>query len=333
MTVTRRVFYNSLGTQSLYDLIRAEMPEGYQLITLESNDDAERSAKVADCDVVIVAATPLTAATINAGRRLRLVHHQGVGYQDTVDVAALAARGIRLALTPEGTSVGVAEHTVLLALAACRRLAFADAELRQGRWHVNSLRAVSVELAGKSIGYLGFGRIGKEAALRFKTFGTVGYYFDPQVSLDPAEQESYGVKPAPFDWIIANTDIVSLHMPLTETSHHILGRDSIARMKPGAIVVNTARGGLIDDAALAEALAGGQLGAAGLDVFEGEPISADHPLCKLPNVVLTPHFSAGTRDAMARKMRAVFTNVERFYRNEPVSNEVMLGPAAEKLGA
>ena len=315
-----RVFYNSLGTEEMYGLIRARAGAGVELVTLESDDDAERRARIRDCEIAVVAAQPLTADAIAAARRLRLVHHQGVGYHDTVDLPALRARGIRLALTPEGTTVGVAEHTVLLMLGAARRAAFADAELRRGRWHVNALRPVSVELFGKTVGYIGFGRIGREAARRLRAFGTHGVFHDPGVPDAP----DLPAERRPFDWIVRNADVVSLHLPLTAATRHVISAEVIGRMKPSAILVNTARGGLVDDAALARALASGRLLAAGLDVFEGEPIGPGHPLVGLPNTVLTPHISAGTRDALGHKMDALFANLRRWRAGEPLANEVDL---------
>ena len=323
-----RVFYNSLGTPDMYALVRAELPPGFELVTLERDDDAERIAKAADAEVIIVAAKPLTRPVINAARRLRLVHHQGVGYHDTVDVAALRDRGIALALTPAGTTIGVAEHAVLLALAAARRLPFADAELRQGRWHVNSLRPVSMELAGKTVGYVGMGRIGQAAAARFRAFDTRGLYFDPKLRLNPGQEAALGLEPAPLDRLLAESDVVTLHVPLTAETRHLIGRAELARMKPDSILVNTARGGVIDEAALVEALREGRIGAAGLDVFETEPLPAGHPLAAFPNVVLTPHISAGTRDALRAKMRALFANVAGFFAGKPLENEVALARTA-----
>lgn len=322
MTRPLRIFYNSYAPPEMYALIRARLGEAMALVTLDGDDDGERRAKIAGCEVAIVAAAPLTAGLVAAAERLELVHHQGVGYHDTVDIEALAASGIRLALTPEGTTIGVAEHTLLLALGAARRAAFADAELRQGRWHVNSLRPVSVELFGKTVGLIGFGRIGQEAAVRFNAFGCTCRYFDPAVPETP----DLPARAAGFDELIASSDIVSLHLPLLAGNRHLISDAVLDRMKPDAILVNTARGGLVDDAALARALASGRLLAAGLDVFEGEPIGADHPLCGLPNAMLTPHISAGTRDAMGHKMAALFANVARFRDGEPLRNEVELGP-------
>ncbi len=319
MSAPLTIFYNSFGSPDMYQMIRGHLRPGMSLVTLDSDDDTERRNKIAECDVAIVAAKPLTAPTIGAASKLKLVHHQGVGYHDTIDMKALSERKVPLALTPDGTSISVAEHTVMLALAAARRAAFADAELRRGRWHINALRPVSVELFGKTIGYIGFGRIGQETAKRFAAFGTRGYYFDPAAVL---HDNANLAEPADFDWIIENADILTLHLPLTDTSRHLIGADVIARMKQDAILINTARGGIVDDRALVAALTSGKLLAAGLDVFEGEPIGQDHPLCALPNVVLTPHISAGTRDALSQKMAALFANVARFQRGEPLKNQV-----------
>lgn len=312
------IFYNSVGTPELYAMMERHLDVGMRLITLDTDDDDQRRDRITGCDVAIVAAKPLTARIIEAAQSLRLVHHQGVGYHDTIDLTALAKRGARLALTPDGTSISVAEHTVMLALAAARRAAFADAELRQGRWHINTLRPDSVELYRKTVGFVGFGRIGQEAAKRFAAFGTRQLYFDPANPKVPVGLAS----PCDFDRLVEEADLLSLHIPLTEETRHLIGADVIARMKPGAIVVNTARGGIVDDAALVDALSNGRLLAAGLDVFEGEPISQGHPLCSLPNVVLTPHISAGTRDAFDQKMASLFDNIRRFQRGEPLRNEV-----------
>ena len=315
-----RVLYNSLGTPELYELIRSRMGPQTTLVTLDTDEDAERREKVASCEVVIVAAKPLSPDIISAAAKLELVHHQGVGYHDTVPTEALVARGVRLALTPEGTTISVAEHAVLLALGAARRAAFADAELRRGRWHVNTLRPVSVELYGKTIGFVGFGRIGQEAARRFAAFGMTRLYVDPAV---PAGTD-LPARAASFEYLIQACDFLSLHVPLTDATRHLISAAVIGRMREEAILVNTARGGIVDDAALAEALTSGRLLAAGLDVFEDEPIGKGHPLCGLPNVFLTPHISAGTRDAMGHKMTALFANLARYRDGKPLRNEVCL---------
>lgn len=191
--------------------------------------------------MVIVGAAPLTGELINAARSLRLVDHQGVGYHDTVDSGALAARGIALALAPEGTTIGVAEHTVLLMLATLRRLSYADSEWRAGRWHVNSLRPVSRNLAGRTIGYVGMGRIGQAVAERLKSFDTQGLYFDP-LRLSAEREASLSVRAVSLDEVLAQADIVTLHLPATAATRHLIDAQALARMKRGSYLINTARG-------------------------------------------------------------------------------------------
>ncbi len=320
----RKIFYNSLATEEMYGLIREVLPAGYDLVTLEADDDSERCQKIHECEVAIVAAKPISTEVVTAAEKLLLIHHQGVGYHDTVPVETLRERGIRLALTPVGTTTGVAEHAVLLALAAAKRLSFADAELRQGRWHINSLRPVSVELHGKKVGYIGFGQIAQAVAALFKAFGTSGLYFDPYVAEAKERDAGLGVTKASLEKVLSNSDIITIHTPLTKETHHLIGDAQFALMKPTAILINTARGPVVAEQALVKALQTGKILAAGIDVFESEPVSPENPLCTLENVVLTPHISAGTIDALLGKMRALFANVERFFQQGLLENEVNL---------
>ena len=319
-----KVLYLSHAGADVYALIRECAGPRFEVVTLDRDDDEERCRKIAPCAAVICAATRLTERHLAAGTKLQVVHHQGVGWQDTTDWREIKRRGLPLALTPQGTTIGVAEHTVLLILAAAKRLSFADAELRQGRWHVNALRGVSRELFGKTIGYVGMGRIAQAVAERLKSFGCSGVYTDPAVGLPEDAQSQLGLRRGSLDEGLAAADVVTLHVPLTDNTRGILDRAALARLKPGAIVVNTSRGGLIDEAALADALVSGHVLAAGLDVFETEPPRPDNPLLALPNVVLTPHISAGTRDAMRQKMTALFANLEAFFVTGTLANRVEL---------
>jgi phosphoglycerate dehydrogenase-like enzyme len=316
MSIMPKILYLSYATPEVYAIIRETVPAGYELVTLDRDSDDERRAKIADCEVVIVAATPFRRPVIEHARSLKLVHHQGVGWQDTTDHEVLKARGLPLALTPEGTTLPVAEHTVLLMLAVLRLLPHADAELREGRFHINALRPVSRELNGMTIGYIGMGRIAQAVAERLRAFGTRGIFCDPNVSA------CGGLEKRTLDELLSEADIVTLHVPLSHDTRHMLGAAQLACMKRGTYIVNTARGGLIDEQALVAALQSGHLAGAALDVFESEPVAAGHPLATLRNVVLTPHIAAGTRDALRAKMRALFANVERFYRGGPLQNRV-----------
>ena len=320
----RKIYYNSWADENVYNMIREVMPPGYELVALDSGNDAERRSKITDAQVAIVAATPLTRPLIEAAHKLQLVHHQGVGYQDTVDVAALKERRLPLALTPEGTTTPVAEITIFLMLAVLRRLTFADSELRQGRWHINSLRPVSRNLKGRAIGYIGMGRIGQASAALAHAFGATGLYCDLMDTLDRQCAAALGLRFATLDEVIEQSEIVTLHIPSSPAARHIINADVIARMQPGAVIINTARGMLVDENALYEGLKSGHLGGAGLDVFESEPPKPDNPLLQLPNVVVTPHIAGGTRDAFQTKMRAIFENITRFYSGRDLNNQVDL---------
>jgi phosphoglycerate dehydrogenase-like enzyme len=317
-----RVFYLSHAGHDVYDLIRRVAGTDFDVVFLDADDDAERIRKIASCEAVICAATPLRKAHLDAAPLLKVVHHQGVGWQDTTDWQEIRSRGLPLALTPQGTTVGVAEHTVLLMLAAAKRLPFADAELRRGRWHVNALRANSVELHGKTIGYVGMGRIALAVAERLKPFGCSGIYVDPAIRLKEEQETRLGLRSGTLDEVLAAADVLTIHVPLTPASRRLIDGTALSLLKPGAIVVNTARGGIVDEVALAEALCSGHVLAAGLDVFEHEPPAPDNPLLALQNVVLTPHISAGTRDAMNQKMQALFANLRRFFTTGELENRV-----------
>jgi phosphoglycerate dehydrogenase-like enzyme len=288
-------------------VVRARLPPDFTLTVRREHEPV--AAAIATADFVLVATTPLPAEALAAAARLRLIQHQGVGY-DKTDVAAAAARGVPVALCPAGTSVGVAEHVFLLILSLYKRLLAADAALRRGEWLQWELRSSSYELAGKTLGLLGLGRIGREVAARARAFGARVIYHDVVPAQAEVEQ-ALSARPVPLGTLLAEADILSLHLPLTRQTRHCIGALELAQMKPTAILINTARGPLLDEAALLQALNAGRLAGAGLDVFESEPVPASHPLLRLPNVVVTPHIAAGTVDALVAKLDACFGNMQR----------------------
>jgi phosphoglycerate dehydrogenase-like enzyme len=248
------------------------------------------------------------------------VQHQGVGY-DNIDVDACRRAAIPVALTPEGTTIGVAEHTVLLILALFRHLLALDAAVRQGEWPVWSMRGRSIELAGKRVALIGFGRIGREVARRVRAFDTTIAYHDA-VRAPAAVEAEFGATYVSQDDLLREADVVSLHAPLTAETRGMIGERELRLMQPHAVLINTARGALIDEPALLRALAEGWIAGAGLDVLAQEPPGADNPLLTCPNVILTPHVAAGTRDAYRTKMQAVFTNMQRVARGEAPLHQV-----------
>ena len=320
--VLATVFYHSFATSDVYEIIRQAAGTEFKVLTLDADDELERFSKIAQCDAIICAATPLHKQHLDAAVNLKLVHHQGVGWQDTMDWPEIKRRRLPLALTPEGTTIGVAEHTIMLMLAAAKRLSYADSELRKGRWHVNALRAVSRQLFGKTVGYIGMGRIAQAVAERLTVFGCAGIYVDPAETLSTAEAVSLGVRRGSLGDVLAASDILTIHVPLTDGTRHMIGVSALAKLKPGAIIINTARGGIIDEHALAAELKSGHVLSAGIDVFENEPAIADNPLFELDNVIITPHISAGTSDAMHQKMESLFGNLKTFFTGGELRNRV-----------
>jgi phosphoglycerate dehydrogenase-like enzyme len=302
-----RVVYLEPVPSDVEAIIRARVPAEFGLSFRGAEDPVAQA--VAEVDFVLVATTKLTDDVLSAANRLRLIQHQGVGY-DNIDLDAARNRSIPVAICPAGTSIGVAEHVFLLILSLYKRVLEADASLRRGEWLQWALRPASFEIFGKTIGLVGLGRTGREVASRARAFGTKIVYTDT-ARPDPATEEALGVAFLSFDELLIDSDIVSLHAPLTPETKHLINTSSLAKMKQTAILINTARGPLVDEPALVEALRSGRILGAGLDVFDREPPPPDHPLFTLPNVVVTPHIAAGTVDALRIKMDACFANMQR----------------------
>lgn len=312
MAAPHRVLYLVESGPPIHAIMRGAMPGDYELVTPRDGTREEVTRLLADADFVVTVA--MDAAMLAAAPRLRLVQLAGVGY-DKVDLAAATRAGVPVCQTVEGTILGVAEHAVLLTLAVMRRLVEADASVRRGEWLVWQLRPASYQLAGKTVGVFGLGRIGQEAARRFRAFGTEILYADVARAGAAVERE-LGARFVPFDELLGASDVVSVHAPLTPETRRRFGAEAFARMRPTAVFVNTARGGLVDEPALVDALRRGAIAGAGLDVFAEEPPPADHPLFALPNAVLTPHCATGTRDSVAEKARAACDNFARALRGE-----------------
>lgn len=316
------VIYWNRAMPDVYEVIRSQMPAGWRLVTLEGGSKEGWLAQLRDVDFMIVADWPITEETLAAAPKLRMVQHQGVGHEK-IDKAALKARGIPLALCPAGTTVGVAEHTILLILAVYKRLVVADTKLRQGTWLQWGLRSVSFELAGKTLGLVGFGRIGQAVARRAHAFDARIIYHDPHLKERPAEADAWGAREVPFGALLRQSDIVSLHVPTTDETRRLMSTREFEQMKPSGILINTSRGAIVDEPALIKALGAKTIAGAGLDVFEQEPVQPDNPLLRMENVVLTPHIAAGTVDALTEKMRSVFANLQRCVKGEPIHDRVV----------
>jgi len=273
--------------------------QGRQGLDIEEHnflDEARMQAAVAGADALLIRTSTLSAMAIKGARALKIVARHGVGY-DNIDVAALTQRGIPLALVGNVNAVSVAEHTLYLLLACMKRGLAYDRATRNGDWQIRDTLGAR-DLKGKTLLIIGFGRIGSEVAARASAFGMKIEAYDPLVKV--GRMDSSVTMAADLDAAIARADAVSLHLPLMAQTRNLFDAKRIARMKVDAVLICTARGGLIDEDALAEALREGRLMAAGLDVYAEEPPAATHALLALDNVVLSPHSAALTEECAER---------------------------------
>lgn len=262
--------------------------------------------RVRDVDVLVVrSATKVTRDVIEAGKKLKIIARAGVGL-DNIDVGAAQERGIAVVNAPEATSVAVAELTLGLMLAFVRHIPAADVSMKSGRWEKRAF--MGRELRGKTLGIIGTGRIGKEVARRARAFGMNLLLYD--VVRDEEFAKEVGGKYVELEELLRSSDFVSIHVPLTESTRCLIGQREISMMKPGAILVNTSRGAIVDERALAEALKAGRIGGACLDVFEQEP-PVGSPILECPNTVLTPHIGASTEEAQREAAIIIAEKIRR----------------------
>lgn len=242
--------------------------------------------------LVVRSATQVTARVLSRVKRLKVIGRAGVGV-DNIDVEAATARGVLVVNSPHGNTTAAAELTIALMLSLARRIPQADAALRAGRWERKQF--VGTEVYGKTLGIIGLGRIGMEVARRGRALGMEVIAYDPYVN--PALAEQNGIKLRDMPGVLAEADFLSLHAPLTDQTRGMIGANELACMKDGVRIINCARGGLIDEQALAAAIRSGKVAGAALDVFAQEPVSPDNPLVRMSENVVTPHLGASTAEA------------------------------------
>lgn len=242
-----------------------------------------------DCDGYIAGLDFVTEKVINACPNLKVISRYGAGF-DRVDIAAAKAKGIPVTNTPGVNAEAVGELAMGLIMSIARKIPYLDGQTRSGEW----VRSTGMELKGKTLGIMGLGAIGKVVARCAQGFGMNVIAYDPFINKEYCAEKGIGV--CTFDEVVAQANVISLHLPLNAETKHLIGEDAIAKMQPGTIVVNTSRGGIIDEDAAYKALKAGKLGGLGLDAFEMEPPTGS-PLFELNNVVVTPHTGAHTKEA------------------------------------
>ena len=273
-----------------------------------------------DAEAVIVRGTAVDAAFLAAAPRMRMVCRHGVGY-DLVDVPACTARGVTVMITPEANAASVAEHALMLMLAVARQVLPVDAGVRAGLWRVQG-RSSTFELGGRRVLLLGFGRIGTRVARLCAAFGMRVMVHDPLLPAGTIRGAGYEAVKDLRDGLAA-ADIVSLHLPASDATRGMVDSAFLAAMKPGAVLINTARGTLVDEVALEAALRSGQLAGAGLDVLRVEPMIPPVPLLELPNLVITPHVAASTAESLQRMAWDAAGNVLDFLAGHPDPDAVV----------
>ncbi len=334
-----RVLVTEPLSESGLDLLRAEFD-------VDIRPELSReglAAAISPYDALVVRSqTKVTAEVLEAAASLKVVGRAGIGI-DNVDVDAATRRGVLVVNAPQSNIISAAEHTMALLLAAARRIPQAHASLRAGRWERD--RFQGIELHGKTIGIVGLGRVGAMVATRAVAFGMRPIGYDPYVSKERARELGVELMPS-LEAVLAQADVVTIHLPRTPDTHGLIGERELSLVKRGAVLVNTARGGIIDERAVVGALRDGRLAAAALDVFAQEPVPPSHPLLVLDDAVLTPHLGASTREAQDKAGTAIAEMVGLALRGEFVPyavnvaaasevTELVRGflPLAEKLGA
>ena len=287
---------------------------------VDGPDREKLLAAVPEADALLVrSATTVDAEVLAAAPKLKIVARAGVGL-DNVDVDAATARGVLVVNAPTSNIHSAAEHALALMLSAARQIPSADASLREHTWKRSSFSGT--EIYGKTVGVVGLGRIGQLVAQRLAAFGTHVVAYDPYVS--PARAAQLGIELLTLDELLGRADFISVHLPKTPETAGLIGKEALAKTKPGVIIVNAARGGLIVEEALAEAVSSGHVRAAGLDVFATEP-TTESPLFDLPQVVVTPHLGASTAEAQDRAGTDVAESVKLALAGEFVPDAVNVG--------
>jgi D-3-phosphoglycerate dehydrogenase len=297
---------------------------GISVINAPAADPATLSAILGDADALIVRGAEVNRAMLDQAPRLGVIGVHGVGV-NAIDIAAATDHGVIVANTPGSNAQAVAEQAIALMFAVARRVPLADRTVREGDFFAFKYSVPMIELAGLTFGVVGFGNIGRRAARMAKGLGMRVITYSPNAP-DDALADVDAERVDSLEALLTRADVVSVHIGLNERTRNLIGREALARMKPSALLINTGRGGTVDEIALAEALVEGRLAGAGLDVFAVEPMPYDHPLLALDNVVVSPHNGGSTAASMSRTARAVARHIIDVSRGQIPAQ--VLNPAA-----
>jgi len=295
-----------------WEILKSVVPEGFVIKTLDVPTQEQLVKEVADADYLLVSGRlKINQEVLDNAPQLKMIQRTGVG-TEMLDKEAIKQRGIPVYVNAGVNARSVAEHTLMLILSCLKRVTVIDRQVRAGIWKKQETGTSCHELYGKTVGLVGMGAIGRQVATYLHCFGARIVYSDLFRMAEEKEQELGATYVSSFEELLPLVDILSFHCPLTADNEKILNASAIQKMKEGAIVVNTARGKLIDESALCEALQNGKLAFAGLDVHYEEPMKADDPLCSLDNVILSPHIAGLSFETFHSMMKGAVDNIVAF---------------------
>jgi len=309
-----KIIYGEKPTETTKEFVKYYQKSGQEIIYLQELSSDEQDMALAEAECLIVATFPVTREFLAKMPKLKLVQRAGIGL-DNVDMVAASEKGIHVCNTPGVNAVSVAEMTIGMILGLFRKIPLLDRATKDGQWLMWEYRPEMFEMQGKVHGILGMGNVGKEVAKRSAAFGTKILYTNME-PLSAEEEAMYNAKFSNLEEILEKSDIISVHVPLLPSTRNLIGEEEIAKMKPTAVLVNVARGNIIDEAAVAKALQEGRLLGAGFDAFAAEPPEADNPLKNCPNAILTPHIAGGTRDVLEAGIARCVENAYRLSEGE-----------------
>jgi len=305
-------------------IIDRELGNIYDIKYATSYDRQEQLHLAEDADFLWVGGSIVDAELIEAASKLKVIHKSGIGV-DKIDLEAARAKGIKVYITGGANAVAVSEMALMLMMAVLRRFISSDASLRKGKWLKTELAGVTQHLSGKTVGIVGMGNIGKNLAKLLQGFECKILYHDVS-RLSSEVERSIGIIYKPLEELLKNSDVVSLNIPLTPMTKDIINAETLSMMKRTAIIVNTARGGIIDEKALIEALQKGTIAGAGLDVFAIEPLDPHNPLLTMDNVVVSPHVAGSTLNTVPVRVRIIAKNLDAFLKGKEVTRtDIIVG--------
>jgi glyoxylate reductase/D-3-phosphoglycerate dehydrogenase len=307
------VFFTNIDAE-LRQVVADKALPGMDVVTAPADmDDDEKIELVRDADFIMLFPGKISDRVLQAATKCKLIQLLSAGY-DEMNLPLAEDLGIAVANNGGANRVAVAEHTLMLMLATHRRMMFYANNVKAGRWKQEQDRKIDVfELEGKTLGLIGMGNIGRQVARRAAAFDMGLQYYDKYHPLTPVEEETMGIKAVDMDTLLQTSDVVSTHVPLTRETYGMIGKRELELMKPTGVVINTSRGGVIEETALAEALISGTIAAAGLDVMEHEPPDPNDPLLQIENLVITPHTAGPTLESIPKRAANGFENIQHVW--------------------